>query len=87
MEDRIQEELLQKLQTLHPDDEVDVIVTLKPDTDLSSIEQLGLKVSRVFESISAVAGTIQVSKVEGLSKLDTIMFIEYDGKVFIQHDS
>ena len=60
MSKKISEELARRMEeadALEPGREIPVIVTVSAGADIKALEQRGLKVQRVFESIPAVSGT------------------------------
>ena len=64
------------------DEEISVLVTVKPDTPSSVLATAGLKIENRFMRINTVAGRIALSKVQALSKLDESIEIDVDGEVW-----
>jgi hypothetical protein len=60
---------------------VPVIVTLRPDTDASSLKAEGLDIEHAFESISAVSGKIRLADLDRLEALDQVEKIEFDSQM------
>lgn len=58
---------------------IPVIVTVQPGTESTILRDTGLTVERVFENISAVAGTATPGAVDKLEALPVVERIEYDG--------
>lgn len=81
---KIQPRLVQRVRAMNlerPDDVIPVVVTVRPGVEMAAIEGRGLKVERVIESISAVAGTVSAGDIEDLAALDEVQAIEYDGEI------
>jgi hypothetical protein len=64
-----------------PEREIPVIVTLRPNSDLSALEQLGVKIQHIFRNISAVRGTLTPAMANRVAELEMVELIEYDGEV------
>jgi hypothetical protein len=82
MSSKISDQLLRQLEEAKKEDPeraIRVIVTTAAGTDPTSLEQKGLKIDHIFDSISAVSGTLTVAEVNELAKLDQVKVIEYDG--------
>ena len=63
------------------DGTVSVIVTLKAGANRESLQKTDLRVENVFESISAVSGSVSVSGVTELAQLDEVELVELDGEM------
>jgi hypothetical protein len=81
MSTKISEELATRLEEAEAQAAMPVIVTLKPGAEVTELEHKGLKVRKVFESISAVAGTLTPAAAPGLAELEQVEKVEYDGEV------
>ena len=85
MKAEISDELLSLCNTADAegnDEDLSVIVTVKPDTPSSVLETSGLKIEHRFERINAVSGRISPSRVKALSELDEAVKIDVDGEVW-----
>jgi hypothetical protein len=59
--------------------EIPVIVKITPGTDLTSLEQRGLKIQRTFENDPThVAGTLSADGIDEIAQLDEVEEIEHD---------
>lgn len=86
MNSKINADLARKIEAIgqtEPTREIPVIVTTRAGADLAVIGKKGLKVERIFESISAVAGTIPAGKIADVALLDEVELIEYDAEATI----
>ena len=86
MTDKISDELLQvskQAKLVNPKQEIPVIVTLSGPLNRAELEENGLHISRVFDLISAVSGTLRPAEVEALAQLEQVKIIEFDGEVSI----
>jgi hypothetical protein len=72
-------EKAEKERTQH---EIPVLVTFVAGSDPRLLEQKGLRIRRIFDSISAIAGTLTAAEVSELAQLEQVMTIEYDGPVW-----
>jgi len=84
MTSKISPQLLKELKAADrydPKRAIPVIVTLTDKTDLKALEKEGLKITHVFENISAVSGTLTTSGIKGLAQSEKVESIEYDGEV------
>lgn len=84
MTKKINEEFLRQVEESQggePDQEIPVIVTVKPDTNLAALQEKGFKVNRSFSHISAVSGTLTAASARLVAELDQVELIEYDGEV------
>ena len=80
---KISDELLQiskQAKQANPQQEIPVIVTLTGPINRAELEENGLRISRVFDLISAVAGTLRPAEVEALAQLEQVKIIEFDGE-------
>ncbi len=85
MSGKISDQLLKQLEEARKEDPeraIRVIVTMAAGTDPTALEQKGLKIDHIFDSISAVSGTLTAAEVNELAKLDQVKVIEYDGPVW-----
>jgi len=85
MSGKIGEELLVKLEAVlasDPQRKIPIIVTLNPGADISILDNKGMDIQRVIESVSAVAGVLSASEIEEISLLEEVNLIEYDGTVY-----
>ena len=84
MDPKIGSELLKQIEKAKKEDphrDIPVILTTRSDADPQLLEQKGLKIRNIFESISAISGTVDINDVNELSQLDQVIKIEYDGEV------
>jgi len=65
-----------------PQREIPVIVNLAAEADVTELTRRGLKIENVFDSISAVAGTLTAAEIRALSQWDQVTAIEYDGQMY-----
>jgi len=79
---KIDDELLKRLEKAEPQQEIPVIVTVKPGADLSGLKQKGLKIEHTFDHIPAVSGTLTAAIANDVAQSDQVESIEYDGKVW-----
>lgn len=85
MRAKLNNELLRHLEETEqrqPQREIPVIVTFRKGADISTLEEKGFNVQRTFESISAVSATLTPAQVREVAQLDSVVTIEYDGKVY-----
>lgn len=85
MAEKISSELAERLEDLRrtgSNDKVPVIVTLKAGTDQSVVEDAGLTVENVLDSISAVSGSGSISVVNRIAQLDEVEVVEFDGEMW-----
>ncbi len=85
MSGKIGEELLVKLEAVlasDPQHKIPIIVTLNPGADISILDNKGMDIQRVIESVSAFAGVLSASEIEEISLLEEVNLIEYDGTVY-----
>jgi hypothetical protein len=73
--------LLEEVRKEDPERAIRVIVTTAAGTDPTALEQKGLKIDHIFDSISAVSGTLTAAEIHELAQLDQVEVIEYDGPV------
>jgi hypothetical protein len=71
---------IEEAKTVEPEREIPVIVTVRPGSDLSALEQQGVKIQHVFKNIPAVQGTLTPSVANQVAELEVVERIEYDGK-------
>jgi hypothetical protein len=79
------DELLKQLKEAEekePQREIPVIITVQAGADLAALEQKGLRIQRVIESISAICGTLTAAEANELTLLDQVERMEYDGTVY-----
>ena len=79
---KISDELLKQLDEAtiaEPQREIPVIVTIASGTDLTVLEEKGLKIQRTFQNSSDIAGTLTVADVNPVATLDSVVAIDYDG--------
>jgi hypothetical protein len=89
MTTKVSDELLKQLEEAEkeePQREIPVIVTITADADPTTLEQKGFRIQRIFESISAISGTLTAAEVNELAQLDQVEVIEYDGAVWALSD-
>jgi hypothetical protein len=82
MTTKISGELLKRLDEAaiaEPQREIPVIVTITAGTDLTALEQKGLKIQRTFQNSSDIAGTLTAAEVNPVAELDSVITIDYDG--------
>lgn len=82
MTTKISDELLKQLDEAaiaEPQREIPVIVTITAGTDLTALEQKGLKIQRTFQNSSDIAGTLTAAEVNSVAELDSVVTIDYDG--------
>jgi hypothetical protein len=82
MTTKISDELLKRLDEAaiaEPQREIPVIVTITAGTDLTALEQKGLKIQRTFQNSSDIAGTLTAAEVNPVAELDSVVTIDYDG--------
>jgi hypothetical protein len=72
---------IEEAKIMEPEREIPVIVTLRPDSDLSALEQRGVKIQHIFKNISAVRGTLTPAVANQVAGLEMVELIEYDGEV------
>ena len=58
-----------------------VIVTTRPGVRASELEEKGLALSQVIESISAICGTLSAGEVAAVAEMESVNTIEYDGQM------
>ena len=58
-----------------------VIIRYRPKADLNKLKLKGFNVSKIFENIHAVSGTLIPYDVTGIAELDEVEQIEFDGKM------
>ncbi len=86
MTDKISDELLQvskQAKLVNPKQEIPVIVTLSGLLNRTELEEHGLRISHVFDLISAVSGTLRPAEIATLAQLKQVKIIELDGEVSI----
>ncbi len=84
MQTKISDELLGKCRQAEleePQREIPVIITVRPNTNLTVLERKGLKDTHAYENIPAVSGTLVPAAVADLAGMDEVEKIEYDGTV------
>ncbi len=82
MSAKVSDELLKHLEEAEkeePQREIPVIVTITKGTDLTALEQKGLKIQRTFVNISAVSGTLTATAVNEVAQSEQVERIEFDG--------
>ena len=72
---------IEEAKTMEPQREIPVIITLRPNSDLSALEQRGVKIQNIFKNISAVRGTLTPAVANQVAELEMVELIEYDGEV------
>jgi hypothetical protein len=72
---------IEETKNVEPEREIPVIVTIRPNSDLSVLEQWGVKVQHIFKNISAVRGTLTPVVANQVAGLEMVELIEYDGEV------
>jgi hypothetical protein len=72
---------IEEAKTVEPEREIPVIVTVRPGSDLSALEQQGVKIQHIFKNISAVRGTLTPAVANQVAGLEIVELIEYDGEV------
>ena len=85
MAPKISDELRKRLEEVEKTEAqqaIPVIVSVTPGTDLTALEQNGLRIQQIFENISAVAGILNATQANQLAKLDQVELIEYDGELW-----
>jgi hypothetical protein len=85
MAGKINKELKKRLEEFPRTDteqEISVIITVKPNADLDGLKKKGLKIQHVFENISAVSGTIPIAKLKEVARSDEVEIIEPDGEMW-----
>ena len=83
---KISDELLRELKRAEqtdPQQELPVIVTTAGQVNRAELEEKGLRITHVFEFISAVSGTLTPAEAQALAQLDQVERIEFDGEVRI----
>ena len=86
---KVSDELLKQVEEAEkeePQQEIPVIVTITAGTDPIMMQQKGLRIQRIFKSISAISGTLTAAEVKELAQLDQVEVIEYDGPVWALSD-
>ena len=81
---KMNESLARRVEAMGPADhqvEIPVIVTLNPGGDPTALEQAGLRVKHRFEAVTAVAGTVTLGDLDGLTALAQVESVEYDAEV------
>lgn len=89
MTTKVSDELLKQLgeaEREEPQRKIPVIVTIKAGADPTTLEQKGLVIQRIFESISAISSTLTAAEVNELAQLDQVEVIEYDGSIWALSD-
>ena len=89
MTTKLSDELLMHLNETkgsEPSHPIPVIITLTEGSDLTELRQQGLEIQRIFESISAVSGTLTVAEIEEIAKSEQVVRVEFDGTVFAYKD-
>ena len=84
MEEIFSEEMIRVLREREAErsqEEIPVIVTIKPGSDLSKLEREGLRISRKFEVLNAVSGLIAPRDARRIAKLSQVEKIEYDSEM------
>jgi hypothetical protein len=84
MTTKMNEALLQQIEeakNVEPEREIPVIITVRPGSDLSTLEQRGVKIQHTFKNISAVRGTLTPVAANQVAGLEMVEHIEYDGEV------
>jgi hypothetical protein len=76
--EKMSPELAHRLDAADTDERVSVIVTLRPDADVSMLERHGLEIRHRYESVPSVAGTLRAGKANELAALDEVKLIESD---------
>lgn len=79
---KIDEPLMQQLQQAEPADRaIPVIISLKSKDQVAELQRRGVKVTRVYETITAVAATATPAQIREISQLDGVERIEFDSEV------
>lgn len=73
--------LLNRLEAKGLQEEIPVIVTIKPETDLTKLESKGLKIGFKSALASIVSGTIPSTNARKLAELNEVEKIEYDAEM------
>lgn len=82
MKEKIDKEITALLKNLQSEEEIPVIVTVKPNMDKCILENKGLKINMNIDDANILGGTISSEKIKEFSKLDVVKKIEYDGKMY-----
>lgn len=81
MDQKISQELVERIGQLRDQEAVRVIVTLKSGTNRDILNGTGIQVENVLESVPGVSGTVSVSGVAKLAQLDEVELVELDGEM------
>jgi hypothetical protein len=84
MSAKINDELMQELKRAEqtdPQSEIPVIVTVNGPINQAELEEKGLRITNVFDFISAVSGTLTPAAAQALAQLDQVKSIEFDSEV------
>ena len=83
---KLSDELKRILREEEPEDptkEIPVIVTFIPGTDVSELEELGLRITRRYELLNAAAGLVSLRDLKRLSEAAQVEKIEHDSEIRI----
>jgi hypothetical protein len=72
---------IEEAKTMESEREIPVIVTLRPNSDFSALEEQGVRIQHIFKNISAVRGTLTPAVASQVAELEMVELIEYDGEV------
>lgn len=81
---KLGDELIQILREKQHEDksqQIPVIVSHKPETNLAELEKAGLKITRKHEQVNAVSGHISLRDTMRLAELPQVEKIEYDSEI------
>jgi hypothetical protein len=78
MIEKMSSELADRLDAADPEEGVPVIVRLRPEADVSLLEDHGLQIRHRYETMPSVAGTLTAGHASELAALDEVELIESD---------
>jgi hypothetical protein len=78
MSGKMTPDLARRVDAAGAEEGVPVIVTLRPDADISVLERKGLEIQRRAESAPIVTGTLKAGQAGALAALDEVELIESD---------